>query len=274
MRLQETRAFLNKQYQDASDGSFLKKIQYAFLAKLSDFYRDKNGALPDHIFYADDCFVLYRNLGFLKDEGFISAVYESNLDKVMLARIWRIWLVCWSLSLGWTRRGAFLDCGTYNGKAIEVAIRYCQKKFGDPGGSLFAYDLFEDPPDEARKKEHGPHLYLEVSKRLGDLCGATVVKGRLPSSLNLGELTEVAWAQVDLNSAEADLATFQAIFPRLQEGAVIIFDDYGFSRYHETQVLIDEFLEQFGGRVLELPTGQGIYFHRGTTSAFTGFTKS
>jgi|LauGreDrversion4_2_1035121.scaffolds.fasta_scaffold22596_4 O-methyltransferase len=260
-KLEELTAFFNKQYRDQRDGQFLQGLQTAFLHKLKEYY---GGRLPDHIFFADDCFVVYRNLGFLSDEFFINSVLEANPDPVLLGRIWRLWILAWSMSSRWlVPGGIFVDCGTYNGQAFEIAIRYSKKRFGHIDHQLFAFDIFDQPPDEARKVDHGPELYSRVSERLGRVGNCVTVQGMLPGVIEWpGEKTEISWCQIDLNSAEADISTFEKLLPMLMPGAMVIFDDYGFSRYSSTQTGIDALTQSYGSAVLELPTGQGLYIHR------------
>jgi O-methyltransferase len=255
-KLRPLTAFFNKQYQDCEDGAFLKKLQTIFLSKLRDYY-GKN--LPDHIFFADDCFVAYRNLGFLNDPHFIEAVSKSNLDSVLMGRIWRIWFLAWSMSIQWRSEGLSLDCGTYNGSALKVAIAYSQKLYGESESTIFAIDLFDDPPRESRKTEHGPQLEEQTRLKLSEYKNVRVFRGSLPLILNELNLSSVKWCQIDLNSAQADAETFIYLQDYLAPGAHVIFDDYGFSRYKGTQELLDRVLTRTNERIFELPTGQGLY---------------
>lgn len=256
--VRETQAFFNKEYQDREDGPFLKSLQTAFISQMLKTY---SGALPDHIHYADDCFVAYRNLGFLSDENFARACLQSGFDHVLYGRIWRVWVVTCTMLSAWKNSGIIADFGTYNGKVLSAAIRYCAALLGPRAAEIYAYDLFENPPTEAKKLEHGPKLFEEVCCRLSPLGDIRVVKGELPNSIKQNSSDKIAWAQIDLNSAHADLETFRTIYPLLIKGAVVIFDDYGFVRYTETQRLVDDFLSVDNRRVLELPTGQGMYIH-------------
>jgi O-methyltransferase len=258
--LREFTAFFNKQYRDAADGSFLLALQNAFLKTLRSGY--SGGTLPEHVFYADDCFVVYRNLGFLKDATFQRSLVSAGVDQVMLGRVWRLWVLAWSAHSRWHTPGAFVDCGTYNGCALEVALNYSTQRLGAREGSIFACDIFDFPPEEARKVDHGPTLHELVARRLSPYGDTCVVKGELPNSLNEFDISEITWCQIDLNSAEADGATFEYLMASLADGAMVIFDDYGFSRYHATQRRVDDIVGGLNGRILELPTGQGLYVHR------------
>jgi hypothetical protein len=258
--MREFTAFFNKQYRDAQDGPFLLKVQQALLQVLREHYPKKT--LPEHIFLADDCFVVYRNLGFMTDEYFQRALVDSNVDPVILGRIWRLWTLCWAMHSRWNTEGCMVDCGTYNGVALEVALRYSLYKKGLWHRDIIACDIFDFPPDEARKADHGPDLHRAVTSRLSSVGEVKVLKGRLPDLLTTTSLPSITWCQIDLNSAQADGETFAYILPKLTNGAIVIFDDYGFSRYADTQKRLDSILEANGGRILELPTGQGLYVHR------------
>ena len=120
--------------------------------------------------------------------------------------------------------------------------------------------MYENPPSEARKNDHSPVLHENVQVLFRGFPGAQVVKGRIPESCEKIDFsTGVSWCQIDLNSADSDLSAFKMIYPYLSSGSHVIFDDYGFSRYKETQVKLDNFLQAYGERVCELPTGQGLF---------------
>jgi hypothetical protein len=151
-------------------------------------------------------------------------------------------------------RGAIVDIGTYDGRALEVALRYAE-----PRGLVMAYDLFDSPPKESRKRDHGPDLYEKVKERLKPWKAA----------VHMGDVTQLTWtfperiafAQIDLNCAEAEAKVFPAVYARLVPGAVVVFDDYGFARYRESALAHQAFV-QGKEQVLELPTGQGLLIKR------------
>lgn len=257
--VRELFALFNKEYRDAPNGALLRLLQSAFASKLAEI---GNGSFPDHVFYADDCFVVFRNLGFRNQPEFERAIREAEVDPVLLGRLWRLWVVAWSLRNCLKLSGDAVDCGTYDGGALNVALRYsAYNSESFEHRRVFACDIFDNPPSEARKARHGPSLFKSVKD---DLCwnpSVVVVPGELPMSLEPYGVEQVCWAQIDLNSALADRACFEYLRPRLVRGAMVVFDDYGFSRYKETQTALDVFASSFGAQILELPTGQGLYVH-------------
>jgi hypothetical protein len=260
--VKETFALFNKQYTDEPDGPYLRLLQKAFYKKLTE----PSGSLPEHAFFADDCFVVYRNLGFLSDPLFTRACTDAALDQVLLGRIWRIYILAWSMAQIWRKGGTIIDAGTYNGKAFETALRYSillsDQATSKARNRLIVADIFENPPHEAAKADHGPSLHMDVERRLNAIYPTEVVKGSLPESLASFKLVSINWLQIDLNSASADLETFSYLFDYLANGAFVIFDDYGFSRYEATHKALNEFLkEKSKNSILELPSGQGLYIN-------------
>lgn len=202
----------------------------------------------------DDMAVWFRNLFFTTDPRFERAA--AGITPSLKARMWRLHTLCWAAEQAYlaTRKRIYCDIGTYDGRALEVVMRY--QDF--PHGVLpevYAFDLFDGAPLEARKIGHGPGLYDEVVRRL-EPWGARVHPGDIRKTMRFLP-DEIAWCQIDLNDAEAEGAVFPAVYERLLPGAVVVFDDYGFRRYRESALTHQRFLKG-KEQVLELPTGQGL----------------
>ena len=198
----------------------------------------------------DDLFVWFRNLFFTTDPRFEQAC--GTLDFVLRARLWRLYTLCWACEQA-LDKGDIVDIGTYDGKALEIVLRYQTSL-----PAVHAYDLFDDVPKEARKSDHGPELYERVKTRLAPF-NATVHKGDIRNVTALPE--RIGFCQIDLNNAEAEGFIFPLVYNRLQPGSVVVFDDYGFRRYRESALTHQRFLEG-KEQVLELPTGQGLLVKR------------
>ena len=166
MNLTPFTAFWNKDY-GTSTGKSLKRYLQSLNSSLSDKLgiTDENSYSKNGIYFADDCFITLRNLGFLKDPLFIKAVGPRSSDKVLMGRIWRLWFISWSLSVKWSSQGIILDLGTYNGKAMFTACKYAHLKNIDiplSDQKIVLADIFENPPKEARKADHSSTLHVEV----------------------------------------------------------------------------------------------------------------
>jgi O-methyltransferase len=202
----------------------------------------------------DDMAVWFRNLFFTTDSKFIRAA--GAMPRVLQARMWRIYTLCWSAEQAYlaTRKRVYCDIGTYDGRALDIVMRYQDFPYGvEP--EVYAFDLFDGVPLEARKGSHGPGLYDEVVRRL-EPWGARVHPGDIRKTMQYLP-AEISWCQIDLNDADAEGSVFPAVYERLLPGAVVVFDDYGFRRYRESALRHQKFLKH-KEQVLELPTGQGL----------------
>jgi O-methyltransferase len=212
-----------------------------------------------HAFLADDMLVWFRTVGFLSDEAFVWACLPHAEDGVIRARIWRVYALCWAARSCLALPGHYVDLGCYDGKTVEIIARYLQ--FWSTGRSYYVYDAFDNPPEESRKL-HGPHLHAEVEQRLRPLGRFRVIQGLVPESFAQGLPERIAFAQIDLNDADAEIACLARIYERVVPGGIIVLDDYGLARYRRTYELEKRFFAERGQQVLELPTGQGLFLKR------------
>jgi hypothetical protein len=213
-----------------------------------------------HAFLADDTLVWFRNLGFLSDPEFVRACAPHAADQVIRARIWRVYTLCWAARSCLRLSGDYIDLGCYDGKTVEIMARYVD--FAGQQRRWHLYDLFDAPPEEARKASHGPCLHAQVQERMRGLGRFEVVRGRLPDAFDGSLPAQIAFAQIDLNVADSEIACLEVLYDRVVPGGLIVLDDYGFVRYRETHDAQRRFFTQRGESVFELPTGQGLVLKR------------
>lgn len=253
----------NKSFKNSrTTQAFAKKLSL-FLSELKGFLNSESSELSAFAF--DDSFVWFRNLGFLKDSAFNSAASEYSNDPVVMSKIWRIWIISSLLASISQKDGDIVDIGTYDGKSFLIALRYALLKKNsvvNKNFSVLLYDAFENPPDEARKSNHGKELFDNVCNLFQEYSFVLPVKGYVPESCIGTQSKQIKWAQIDLNSAEYDCKAFLYVLPRLTEGAIVVFDDYGFARYKSTQESLNRIVDYHNlNPIIELPTGQGLYIH-------------
>jgi hypothetical protein len=213
-----------------------------------------------HALLADDMLVWFRNLGFLADAEFTRACGVESSSALIRARIWRVYTLCWAARSCLGLRGDYVDVGCYDGRTVAIIARHID--FASHPATYWVYDMFDDPPPESRKAEHGPELQAQVEDRLRGLGRYRVVGGRVPESFARGAPRRIAFAQIDLNDAAAEVACLEALHERIVPGGMLVLDDYGFARYRESHLREKEFFARRGTQVLELPTGQGLVVRR------------
>jgi hypothetical protein len=246
---------LNKQYREApfDDPRQLGVLAHTFQSLGMQLRANAPGG---HAFMGDEMITWFRRLGFLDDTDFRAAVAPYRDDTVLRARLWRLHTLCWAARACRDLDGDFVDLGCYDGQTFDIVSRY------SAGVGLsrryWLYDLFEDPPEESRKQRHGPALKGRVEALFADRPWTRVTQGRLPDAMLADGPPHIAFAHLDLNSAEAEQACLDVLVRRLVPGGMLVLDDFGFQRYADSQAAHRAVLDRLSVPVLELPTGQGL----------------
>lgn len=213
---------------------------------------------PMGLFASDNLIAFGRNLGFLNDKAFMEAWAAHASAPHERGIIWRTAVLVWAARQGLRLEGDFVECGCYKGVSARIVADTID--FKSTGRSFYLYDVFEHDssmPHHAMP-EHSNQLFDQVKELFADLPTAHVIKGFLPQSLERGEPDKIAFMHIDLNNAEAEIATLESLWERMVPGSILVLDDFGASPYRRSHVLETEWFAQRGYSVLELPTSQGI----------------
>ncbi len=106
------------------------------------------------------------------------------------------------------------------------------------------------------------HLDIEITKLNLQSLGKNIFfnKGYIPEVFNIGSNPdEVSWLHIDLNSSKPTLESLNYFFDKIQNGGVILFDDYAWPGYEDTRKVIDDFLYEKHGQFFHFPTGQAFF---------------
>ncbi len=208
-------------------------------------------------FFSDNLLTMGRNLGFLSDDQFIDSVenvFETSMEKSI---VWRTHILTWAAFTCLSLPGDFVECGCYQGKTAEVIANYVC--LNDTDKNFFIYDVFNHPPDARHGMEnHSENLFEKVRERLRPFKNIVVTKGCVPEILEAISPETIAFMHIDMNSVSAEIGALEVLFDRVVKGGIIVFDDYGWTPYHDQKVAEDRFMEERGYKILELPTGQGM----------------
>lgn len=218
--------------------------------------------------YANDMLIAFdRNLGFLEDHRFMSALESAGPDDQERSLAWRLHLLSWAANHALALDGDFVECGVFRGFSTAVLARYLD--FATVPKRWYLYDTFTGIPDDQRNAASAnPEVYRDsallekVRERFKEYPNVTIVPGRVPEVLAEHAPERVALLHIDLNSAAAEVGALEVLFPRVVPGGVVVLDDYGWLYYREQKFAEDDFFGALGYRVLELPTGQGMVLKR------------
>lgn len=205
---------------------------------------------------SDNLIAIGRNLGFIDDARFIEAYKTHAKNYFERGILWRTATVVWGARQASRLEGGYIECGCYKGTSALIMLDSVD--LGDR--EVFLYDLFEHDESMGHHAmpEHGPDLFEQVTARFADRPNVKVVKGWIPQSFEQGLPERIAFAHIDMNNAEGEIAALEAIEDRLVPGAVIVLDDFGANPYRTQHVIETQWFQKRGRFVLELPTSQGL----------------
>ncbi|OGA35767.1 MAG: hypothetical protein A3G80_13855 [Betaproteobacteria bacterium RIFCSPLOWO2_12_FULL_62_13b] len=219
-------------------------------------------APPDGIFTGDNLFTIGRNLGFLEDKVFLDAWKKHAETDIEKAIVWRNYVQAWAAKSVLSRKvpGDFVECACYKGISARIVCDYVD--FSNSGRDYYLYDLFEH--DESMihhaMPEHSADLFDTVKRRFSGFPNVKITKGFVPQVLDELSPETIAFMNIDLNNAPAEIGALERLFDRLSPGGILILDDYGWRAYRPQKDAEDPWLAERGYQVLELPTGQGLVF--------------
>jgi hypothetical protein len=215
-----------------------------------------------------------KSTKFLEDDRFASAwdatAYEIKRmtgEKAPDVR-WRAHIALWAAQNGLSREGDFVECGVHTGIFSGVICRALDWSKQDRHFWLF--DTWSGVPvtglnsDEAavaksyNKDYHRRDIFDDVQKAFKSFPNCSLVRGELPGTLEKADIKKIAYLSVDLNNATYEKACIDALWPKLVSGAIVVLDDYAFTKCRLQQDMWDEFARSHSVSVASLPTGQGI----------------
>lgn len=119
--------------------------------------------------------------------------------------------------------GCFVEVGVYQGGTAWHLLNLAKQQ----GRELFAYDTFDGIPYSGEFDSHRVGDFSDTSYEqvLSVLPGANVVKGLFPESAV--PMPPVAFAHLDCDQYQSIREACLFLQPKMVQGGVIWFDDYG-----------------------------------------------
>lgn len=174
---------------------------------------------------------------------------------------WRVHVVLWAASVAQHAAGSFVECGTgrgFFGSAVCAHLNWTDRPF-------FMFDTFDahdlKPDAAARGVTNNPVYATDVEavrRNFAEWPGVQVVPGIVPASLATVEISQVAFLHVDMNHPDPEREAVRYFWPKLSDGAVVVFDDYAHRKFRPVHDSTDRLARELGFDVVALPTGQGV----------------
>lgn len=207
---------------------------------------------------------------FRDDSRFIEAL-NSNFSfdppprRSAIEHDWRVHVLC-SVAFNAVKSGDgdLIECGVFRGDCAKTIIHYCDLNSSKKVFWLLdSFDGFDE--SQLTKKEQQLRsekqfrgvLEFVTAKFGGDKC-AQIIQGFVPNTFEMVTANSFCFAHIDMNASYPEKEAFNFIFPKLKDGGVIIFDDYGHAGHEEQRFELDNMAKKFGRVITCLPTGQGL----------------
>jgi O-methyltransferase len=158
--------------------------------------------------------------------------------------------------------GAVAEFGVWRGGTALLMRDHLASRA--PGRMLHLFDSFAGLPeaDPAKDNFHRKGDLADTSEAaVRDLLGATGVDihpGRFEETVGEVEDTRFCFAHIDADLYSSVRFATDFIFPRLNPGGAIVYDDYGFRTCVGAKIAVDEYFAGSATAPIYLTTGQCV----------------
>jgi O-methyltransferase len=149
-----------------------------------------------------------------------------------------------------TVSGDVVECGVYRGGTATLAA--CVLRDLHSSKTLHLFDTFAGIPEKTAGKDvHAVGDFSDTSveavrARLSGFSDVAFHPGFIPDTFaEMPQDIQFCFAHIDVDQHETTRAATQYIYPRLQPGGIIVYDDYGFASCPGVRQAVDE---EFSGR--------------------------
>lgn len=238
----------------------------------TQLYLNEIGRHLGEMFYEvhaqDNLVMLDRNTTFAKEPAFSALLADIAISPTEGDLGWRLHVACWFAEQAITLGGDFVECGVLRGFTSFGLCRHLN--FQQYAGKFWLFDTFNGLPEQYSSdseraawnhlyhNEEFDGLYASVKGRFSIYPNVHVVQGMVPEVFSTVSMGDIAFLHLDMNAEVAERLALEQLYPRLQPGAVVLLDDYGWSFNRAQMVSARAFFGDRNIPILELPTGQGV----------------
>lgn len=161
--------------------------------------------------------------------------------------------------------GSVAECGCYEGASAYFIANTL------PDATVHLFDSFAGLPEPTALDrtqdsmwQKGDLTASEATTRanLAGFSNIAIHRGWIPEILTAVANERFRLVHIDVDLYEPTLASLEFLYPRLNSGGVIVFDDYGFTNCEGAYRAVQEYMEGRPEPIIHCPTGQGIIFKR------------
>lgn len=196
---------------------------------------------------------------FLEDDAFLK-YYVQFMDVGNWHSLDRKYTLNQLLKLTLHLEGDVVECGVYKGASAFIM---CQAH-RDTGRIVHLFDSFEGLSAPGRcDGDYWAQGALAMSEQmlresLAEFTNYHVYKGWIPERFCEMTNDKLSFLHIDVDLYQPTLASLEFFYGRMVTGAVLLFDDYGFSTCPGAKRAVDEFFLGRPEQIVMLPTGQAF----------------
>lgn len=196
----------------------------------------------------------------MADSEFHEQIANSGIESPRLRE--RYWVICQYVKQTVDLVGATAECGVYRGASSWLI---CKNSGGKPHYCFDSFTGLSEPGehDGAYWRSGDLASAEEVAqKKLAEFPNVTMLTGWIPE--RFGEIKDqlFSFVHVDVDLYEPTKESLEFFYPRLVDGGIVLFDDYGFETCPGARKAVDDFMSTKREEILHLPTGQGVIVRR------------
>jgi hypothetical protein len=224
--------------------------------------------------YAEDGIITNHIPVFLEDSQFIDSyslgVGTGALENHRGGISWRAYLNVKFAEHCLSVTGDFVECGVGKGLYSKTICDYLG--FEKSEKNFYLFDTFSGIPIEQlsdsevkmaenfNAKAYKGNYFEEVKKTFANYNNVHLIEGKIPQSIETFHFPKgIAYLQVDLNNANAEVETLRLLLKLCNKGAIVILDDFAYSsKFDLSRKLLTDFTLGQGKNIIALPTGQGL----------------
>ncbi len=203
----------------------------------------------------------WPQMGWWNDPGFNEYLIRFNeIDGMNTDRRWMLYQL---MRLVRSVPGDTAECGVFNGAGSYIICKVSQAQ-GMHKRTHHLFDSFEglSKPAELDGKhwrEGDLSCRVEtVAENLSEFSAINIHKGWIPRCFSGVERGDFCFVHIDVDLYQPTLESIEFFYPRMNQGGLILCDDYGFTSCPGATKAINEFLQDKEEKMISLSGGGGF----------------
>ncbi|NGX28937.1 MAG: 8-demethyl-8-(2,3-dimethoxy-alpha-L-rhamnosyl)-tetracenomycin-C 4'-O-methyltransferase [Candidatus Anoxychlamydiales bacterium] len=168
-------------------------------------------------------------------------------------------------------KGDFIECGVYQGKSASIFSSILDKhdKYNKELFLIDSYEGLDSPTEEDKDIRTKKPFFTKGGVKGHDVntiknklnkhrCSINFIKGWIPDTFENIKNKTFSFAHIDVDLYQSTYDSLFFVYPRMEKGGIILFDDYGFPMCTGARKAIDDFLLDKIEPLIPLPSGQAL----------------